>query len=155
MSVISSSPDERKRKPHGRKRDHRGDANGVLEPAPEGSSILRDEIVSIRWAREAVEKAARDVGNNTDPEPADGDDFAELMDDHARSLEHAAAIWRAFRLLWRTKPRRVTSGEVVDCADLFITGRYGSIEDIVAGLLAGKFADIERDEDGFLIGIWD
>jgi len=75
------------------------------------------------------------------------------MDDAARSLEHGAALWRAFRLLWRAIDHRVRAGMLVDAADLFITG-HGSIEEIVAGLLAGKFADIERDDEGFFAGVW-
>jgi len=140
-----------------KKRDRRGDEFGILEPPPEGGNMLRDDLVSIRWARLQIESTAREAADmfDGDEEPADGDDYAARMDDTARSLDHAAALWKAFRLLWRAKPRRVTSGEVIDAADLFITGKHGAIEEIVDGLLAGKFSDVERDADGFVAHVWD
>jgi hypothetical protein len=150
VSVISSSPDGRKRKP----RDPRGNEHGVIEPAPEGGNLDRDCLISIRWVQQAIENSARDLASPwAQEEPADGDDYAELMDDHARSLEHAAALWRAFRLLWRATDHRVTAGAVIDCADLYVSG-HGTIEEIVAGLVAGKFDDLPRDRDGFIRGCW-
>jgi hypothetical protein len=134
--------------------DHRGDDRGIIERAPEDGNAMRDDLVSIRWIAAAMRRAAGEVYRGDQPEPSDGQEFAAQIEDMARQLEHGAAMARAFPLLWRARRGRVTAGEVTDAADLYVSG-HGSVEDIVAGLLGGKFADIERDADGFIAGVWD
>jgi hypothetical protein len=142
--LISSSPDERKRKPRERKRDHRGDANGVIERARDGAS--RDDIISIRW----IANRLRDC-SSADSLDREDDDFVDSVADVASKFEWGAASWRVFQLLWRATERRVRAGMVYDAADLLVTGRYGSAEEIVGDLLAGKYATAPRDSDGFLL----
>jgi hypothetical protein len=146
MSLISSSPDERKRKPRERKRDHRGDDRGILEPAPEGGNTMRDDIVSARWVVHAIRQNPVDYADLE----AEGEDFAELLESVGEDCARHAAMALAFPVLWRVRKGRVTAGELLDLGDLFAAGR-GTVEQIVGDLLGGRYTDARRDGEGFLI----
>jgi hypothetical protein len=155
MPRIRSTPPGAQHKSRAREPDHRGDHRGIIEPAPADGHSQRDAVVSIRWVALAMRQTARDLADPLDEdEPDDGVEFADRLDDAARRIEHSAAMWRAFRLLWRALDHRVSAGMVIDAADLYVGGR-GSIEHVVAGLVGGRFDDLPRDDEGFLIGIWD
>jgi hypothetical protein len=138
---VPSSDSGRKRKP----RDPRGNEHGVIAPAPEGGNLDRDCLISIRW----IARRLCDVSGTAGLERED-DEFVDNVDDVASSFARAAAMWAAFRLLWRADNRRVRAGIVIDAAELFATGRYGTIEQIITGLKTGRFDDLPRDADGFL-----
>jgi len=144
MPLISSSPDRRKQKPRGARKDRRGDEHGVIQRAPDGAS--REDIISIRW----IAHRLRDCSGVNVLDRED-DDFAENVDDIAASMAWGAAAWRVFRLLWSATGHRVRAGMVYDGADLLVTGRYGTAEQIVENILAGRYTEAPRDGDGFLI----
>ena len=144
--LLCSGPDSaqaKKRRPH---RDPRGNEHGVIERAPEGGNLDRDCLISIRW----IARRLSDVPS-TDGLEREDDEFVENVADVASKFEWGAASWRVFQLLWRATDRRVRAGMVYDAADLLVTGRYGSAEEIVGDLLAGRYDDATRDGDGFLL----
>jgi hypothetical protein len=140
--TCTSSPAGRKHKP----RDPRGDSHGIIEPAPAGGNLDRDCIISARWCAHRLRNAAA-----ADSFDREDDEFVDNLDDVAKRMAWAAAAWRVFKPLWRATDRRVRAGLVIDGAELLLTGRYGTVDQIVADLLAGRYADAPRDGEGYLV----
>lgn len=146
---LSAAPPARKPKTFGRGpawRDHRGDRDGVIQKAPADGNFLRDDIVSARWVAQAIQQNPSDYADLE----AEGDDFAALLESIGQDCARHAAMALGFPGLWRARKGRVTAGDVMDLGDLFAAGR-GTIDQLVADLLAGRYADAPRDGDGFLI----
>jgi hypothetical protein len=132
VSVISSSPDGRKPKPRG-KPDHRGDINGVIDPAGTKTPNDRDNVVSARWVAHAMRQSTEDL----DRLDAEGADFAWLLEFVGKNSARSAAMALAMPALWRARKGRVTVGELMDLGDLFANGR-GTVDQLVADLIRGK-----------------
>ena len=136
-------------------RDPRGDKNGVIQPYGPKIPNERKNLVSMRWVQQSLRQTAREIGDPFDPEePEDGEKALERLTDDARYLEREVAMARAFPILWRARQGRVRAGDIIDCGDLFIAGRYGTIEQIVEGILTRRFDGLPRDSDGFIRGCW-
>jgi hypothetical protein len=142
---VPSSDSERKLKRRG-KPDHRGDHRGVIDPAGTKTPNDRDNIVSARWVAHAMRQSTEDL----DRLDAEGADFAWLLEFVGKNSARSAAMALAMPALWRARKGRVTVGELMDLGDLFANGR-GTVDQLVADLIKGKYADLTRDDDGFLI----
>lgn len=145
---ISSRADSAQaKKPRRARKDRRGDENGVIEQVLGTiSEYERGNLISARWVARAMEPNADDYRDLS----AEGDDFAWMLEYVGQNYARNAAMALGFPALWRARKGRVTAGEVMDLGDLFAAGK-GTVDQLVADLLAGKYADAPRDDEGFLI----
>jgi hypothetical protein len=128
--------------------DPMGDDLGIIEYGQSTASD-REDIVSARW----VASRLRSAGNSTyafDPDEIEhlggiGDALSYVAD----QMRWGAALHSAWAIASR-ESGRAKSGDLYDCADLFVSGR-GAIEELVTNVLRGDYRDAPRGDDGELL----